>query len=159
MLGAALWRWRAAREPIQDSPFADLAVLLLTLVLPFIAPLGYYLIGWDKLAYGSNLELGRSGAMVLLMAGLSVAVAYWWFGSVRVNRKGTISFANWATLMLLFWAVEIVLFTTFFTNPVDGLASGVVGSLGYWLAQQDVQRGSQPWYYYMIQGLLYEFLP
>ena len=159
MLGAALWRWRAARQPIQDSPFADLAVLLLTLVLPFIASLGHYLIGWDALAYSSNLELGRSGAMVLLMAGLSVAIAYWWFGSVRVNRKGTISFANWATLMLLFWAVEIVFFTTFFTNPVDGLASGVVGSLGYWLAQQEVQRGSQPWYYYMMQGLLYEFLP
>ena len=69
-----------------------------------------------------------------------------------------ITFSNWATLMALFWAIEILLFTTFFTNPVDGLATGVVGSLGYWLKQQEVQRGGQPWYYYIMQGLLYEFL-
>jgi len=35
-----------------------------------------------------------------------------------------------------------------------------VGSLGYWLAQQGVNRGSQPWYYYLfIQIPIYEFLP
>ncbi|NJN84161.1 MAG: hypothetical protein HC802_19045 [Caldilineaceae bacterium] len=35
----------------------------------------------------------------------------------------------------------------------------MVGSLGYWLAQQEVQRGSQPTYYYLLLGGLYEFLP
>ena len=34
-------------------------------------------------------------------------------------------------------------------NPA-GLGTGFVGSLGYWLSQQNVARGSQPWYYYMI---------
>ncbi len=40
-----------------------------------------------------------------------------------------------------------------------GSFTGVWQSLGYWLAQQDVARGNQPWYYYMIIGSIYEFLP
>ncbi|RLT43202.1 MAG: hypothetical protein DWI57_04730, partial [Chloroflexi bacterium] len=67
--------------------------------------------------------------------------------------------ATWAGLMLFFWAIEIVFYTTFFTNPLRGLATGIVGSLGYWIGQQAVQRGSQPWYYYGFLTLLYEFLP
>ena len=61
--------------------------------------------------------------------------------------------------MALFWAIQILFFTTFFTNVSDGLATGIVGSLGYWLAQQEVARGGQPWYYYIMLGSLYEFLP
>lgn len=32
-------------------------------------------------------------------------------------------------------------------------------SLGYWLAQQEVERGGQPWYYYFTLLPVYEFLP
>ncbi len=168
-VGAALWRWRAQQVSIRDSPFADLAVLLLTLVLPFVAPIGHLAFGWDALAYSTTQDLARSAMLVLFMTGVSAAIAFWWFNPIRergeeskppagIDRAPRITFSNWATLMALFWAIEILLFTTFFTNPVDGLATGIVGSLGYWLAQQEVQRGSQPWYYYIMQGLLYEFL-
>ncbi len=51
-----------------------------------------------------------------------------------------------------------VLYTTFFTNPY-GLISGSWGALTYWLSQHGVQRGSQPWYYYLMLLPLYEFLP
>ena len=51
-----------------------------------------------------------------------------------------------------------VLYTTFFTNP-EGLITGTVGGLRYWLSQQEVKRASQPWYYYGILIPLYEFLP
>ena len=166
---AALWRARTGQESLRASSFADLAVLLFTLVLPFVAPLGHLLLGWDALAYSSTQDLTRSAFLVLLMTGVSAAIAFWWFSPVKeIEKEGNppagnsqatrITFSNWATLMALFWAIEILLFTTFFTNPVDGLATGVVGSLGYWLAQQEVKRGSQPWYYYIMQGLLYEFL-
>ncbi len=57
----------------------------------------------------------------------------------------------------IFVVIYVVLFTTFFTNPA-GLA-GIPASISYWLAQQPVQRGSQPWYYYMILAPLYEFTP
>ena len=166
---AALWRARTGQESLRASSFADLAVLLFTLVLPFVAPLGHLLLGWDALAYSSTQDLTRSAFLVLLMTGVSAAIAFWWFSPVKeIEKEGNppagnsqatrLTFSNWATLMALFWAIEILLFTTFFTNPVDGLATGVVGSLGYWLAQQEVKRGSQPWYYYIMQGLLYEFL-
>ena len=75
------------------------------------------------------------------------------------TRAGARILLQWAILMGGFWLIQMIFFTTFFTNTVNGLATGVVGSLGYWLAQQGVKRGSQPVYYYALIGWLYEFLP
>ncbi|HUW95113.1 MAG TPA: SMP-30/gluconolactonase/LRE family protein, partial [Anaerolineae bacterium] len=36
---------------------------------------------------------------------------------------------------------------------------GPIGALGYWLVQQEVKRGGQPWFYYLILIPLYDFLP
>ena len=55
-------------------------------------------------------------------------------------------------------AIFVLLYTTFFTNPA-GLISGTWGALSYWLKQQDVARGGQPGYYYLMLMSLYEFLP
>jgi uncharacterized protein (TIGR03663 family) len=64
----------------------------------------------------------------------------------------------WQTA-LVFWIPFTVLYTTVFTNS-DGFFTGTIGSLGYWIVQQDVERGSQPWYYYiLVQIPIYEFLP
>jgi predicted membrane-bound mannosyltransferase len=49
-----------------------------------------------------------------------------------------------------------VLYTVFFTDIPHGLASGLFASLGYWMAQQGVARGGQPWYYYLLLVPLYE---
>ena len=65
----------------------------------------------------------------------------------------------WWKLALTYWVPFTVFYTTFFTNS-DGFFTGTLGSLGYWLVQQGVQRGSQPWYYYLlVQIPIYEFLP
>jgi len=58
----------------------------------------------------------------------------------------------------IFYGLMLVFFTTFFTNG-NGIATGLVGSVGYWLGQQEVARGSQPWFYYFLLVPLYEFLP
>jgi uncharacterized protein (TIGR03663 family) len=55
-------------------------------------------------------------------------------------------------------AIFVILYTTFFTN-LAGLYTGAVGAIQYWLAQQDVARGGQPWYYYLIIVPLYDFMP
>lgn len=60
--------------------------------------------------------------------------------------------------VLLALTLFVVLYTTFFTNPY-GVISGTWGALSYWLSQHGVQRGSQPWYYYLMLLPLYEFLP
>ena len=84
---------------------------------------------------------------LLITFGLSVVIGWLWKRNL------------WWKLALTFWVPFTVLYTTFFTNS-DGFFTGTIGSLGYWIVQQDVQRGSQPWYYYLlVQIPVYEFLP
>ena len=146
-------------------PEMDLAVVMLTLILPFTAPFGYLVLGWEKVDWSAptidNQSVARWALLVGVMTVASIALAWYWFSAAQRDEEDAShpTLATWAGLMLTFWAIEIVFFTTFFTNPLRGLATGIVGSLGYWIGQQAVQRGSQPWYYYGFLTLLYEFLP
>ena len=62
----------------------------------------------------------------------------------------------WVWGVATFLAVYTALFTTFFTNP-QGLREGLYGSIEYWLGQQPVNRGSQPWFYYLVTIPAYEW--
>lgn len=53
--------------------------------------------------------------------------------------------------------IFVVLYTSLFTN-LPGLLSGTIGAAGYWLGQQGVQRGDQPWFYYLVLLPQYEFV-
>ena len=65
---------------------------------------------------------------------------------------------RWLILAALYFSLYTVIFTSIFTNSA-GMGSGFVSSLGYWLGQQGVRRGSQPQYYYTGFILpLYEYL-
>lgn len=88
------------------------------------------------------------GAFVTIGLSLvaSVAAGLWW------DRR------RWPIIALAYYGVFFILYSTFFTYGW-GVLSGLVGGLAYWLSQQDVARGSQPWYYYGIIGPLYEYLP
>lgn len=144
---------------------ADLAVLMVTLVLPFMAPFAHLLLGGEARVFSNSEYLNDAliSRMALLVAAvtiLAIVLAVLWFHIVRKgDDKGRIGLNQWAQLMSAFWVIQVLFYTTFFTNTRNGLASGIVGSLGYWLAQQNVERGSQPWYYYGFVGSLYEFLP
>jgi uncharacterized protein (TIGR03663 family) len=70
----------------------------------------------------------------------------------------TLTWQNWLVAAILMFVIYALLFTTFFTNPL-GLGTGIFGSISYWLAQQEVQRGGQPWYYYLLLLPMYEFVP
>jgi uncharacterized protein (TIGR03663 family) len=66
---------------------------------------------------------------------------------------------RWAIAAGVFAAIYVPLYTTMFTHAL-GLTTGAIGSLAYWLGQQGVQRGSQPWYYFLVVQIpIYEFLP
>jgi predicted membrane-bound mannosyltransferase/DNA-binding beta-propeller fold protein YncE len=141
--------WRGIRE---ERSF-DLLMLVGTLVLPMLTPLLSALLGWVipttagelmSLVTRDYIQIG-----VAIAAGfiLSIALGLWWNPDL------------WWKNALLFYAIFTVLYTTVFTNSV-GFITGIFGSLGYWIVQQEVQRGSQPWYYYLvIQIPVYEFLP
>jgi len=150
-------------------PEMDLAVVMLTLILPFTAPFGYLVLPWEKVDWSApaitNEAVARWALLVGIMTVVAILIAWYWFSAAERDEERDDedttrpTLATWAGLMLFFWAIEIVFFTTFFTNPLRGLATGIVGSLGYWIGQQAVQRGSQPWYYYGLLTVLYEFLP
>jgi predicted membrane-bound mannosyltransferase len=63
---------------------------------------------------------------------------------------------HWFFALLCGWAIFLLLFTVVFTNIKGGIGDGIWQGLYYWLQQQQVARGGQPWYYYLLLIPLYE---
>ncbi|MCZ7571992.1 MAG: TIGR03663 family protein [Ardenticatenaceae bacterium] len=154
LLGLFVWRWsRGLISNWRQSRTWDLLVMIAALLLPLTSALwvdvlfGKVLgLGWDALDY-SGAGILRSGGVVLVMFGLAFALA----SAVWDLRKFLVAAA-------VFYVPYLVLHTSFLTNGY-GIASGLVGALGYWIDQQGVRRGEQPWYYYLLLIPPYEFLP
>jgi hypothetical protein len=68
----------------------------------------------------------------------------------------TMPWTHWFFALLASWIVFLVLFTALFTKIHDGIQDGIWQGIYYWLQQQDVARGGQPWYYYLMLIPLYE---
>jgi DNA-binding beta-propeller fold protein YncE len=136
-------------EEMKRYPVFDCLVVVATLVLPWITALPVWLQGGIKLD-------DNYASQALINAGFSAAVPFIVVaivGGLCWNPKA------WIACAVTFYGIFAFFFTTIFTNST-GIASGVVGSLGYWLEQQGVRRGSQPQYYYLlVQVPIYEFLP
>lgn len=140
-------------------PALDLAFTMLFLVLPFACPVIHLALGWDPLEDKNAQGIQRTAGLILAAMGLALALGWVRFHGLRHPaslRRG--AFFSFAAAALIFWSVSAVLFSTMGGNP-KGLLSGFAGSMGYWLAQQDVGRGDQPWFYYFILTPMYEFLP
>jgi uncharacterized protein (TIGR03663 family) len=73
-----------------------------------------------------------------------------------VRAAASLGATVWAWAVATFLLVFTLLFSTFLTNP-SGLREGLVGSIRYWLSQQPVGRGGQPWFYYLILLPAYEW--
>lgn len=165
----ALLEWvRGQRRLSEAGPAADLLIVMSTLVLPMWAPIaglaqdvfGFILVNPDgnhPLVQSGDLfradeptgapvggALYIAGFIVLALATVSVALGVTW------NKR------RWPLLFGTFAAVWLLLFTSVFTNW-QGFFTGLWGSLGYWIAQQGVERANQPVYYYVIGLSVYEF--
>jgi len=68
----------------------------------------------------------------------------------------TMPWTHWFFAVLAGWTVFLVLFTVLFTNIRGGIGDGIWQGLYYWIQQQQVARGGQPWYYYLMLIPLYE---
>ncbi len=165
------------RPHIDELPEFDLIVLYSTLLLPALSPFMVVVAGFNPIDYSMNVcelagqesmsmlelfiarltnptclsvffasPLVRTGFFVVLTLGLAAAAGLWW------NQR------RWLIAAAIFHTIFLVLHTSVFTNP-GGWGTGMVGALGYWLEQQEVQRGSQPWFYYLFVVPFYEFLP
>jgi uncharacterized protein (TIGR03663 family) len=136
----------------------DMLILLGTFVLPQLTAFPVTALGWNPLDYQftwpgcdfSSLWVQapvRTAAVFLVLCLVSIVIGLLW------DKK------RWFLFAVMFWGTYILFYTSLFTNW-QGFFTGTVGSLGYWLQQQGVHRGDQPWYYYLlIQIPIYEFLP
>jgi uncharacterized protein (TIGR03663 family) len=129
------------RRPL--SPIADVSVLIGTVALPLVAG------GFEYILMRLQIDVDSSNT-ILVAAFALLAIAGALVG-LRWNPR------VWVTAAVLFWAIFIAQYTTFFSNP-GGLFSGAIGGLKYWIDQQGVARGNQPWFYYLLLLPLYEFV-
>ncbi len=109
-----------------------------------------------------------AGAVLLAVSILAAALGLMWRWRV------------WLTCAAIFYGIWLTFYTSIFSlfgkpftecpETIDGVVgtvcsrfggafTGVWQSLGYWMAQQEVSRGNQPWFYYLLIGSVYEFLP
>ena len=133
---------------LNRQPIFDILIVMGTLILPWTAALPLFLAGYQL----DQVPIGQD----MIRQAILVSIAYFMV-SVAVGLSW--NWKWWALASVAFWLPFVVFFTTFFTNG-NGLGTGVIGSLGYWLEQQGVRRGSQPQYYYtLVQMPIYEYLP
>ena len=99
-------------------------------------------------AVGEGVPANYVVALLTLVGTLAIsaAVGIWWLGRA------------WLLCAGIFYLIWAALYTTMFTN-LAGIFTGSWQGMGYWIAQQDVARGNQPWYYYFVGLSVYELLP
>jgi len=141
LIGGLRKRWGWTERPRE----VDLMVVLGTLTASQIAaaiqiPIGSFR---EEFVGDDEILLGAITVTVLVLGGAAVGLAWSW--------------KRWAIAAGVFYAIYIPLFTTGFTN-LDGFGSGFWDSLDYWVAQQDVNRGNQPQFYYFMMLPIYELL-
>jgi len=131
---------------LRDSRAFAVFILTLTFVLPLLIPFLVIFGGQNPVAYNEPFPILVDYIYIAYFFGLSVIIGSIW------DEK------NWWKYAAVFFGIYITLFSTFFTNTV-GILTGMIGSLGHWLAQQGVARGGQPSYYFaFILIPIYEFL-
>ena len=145
-------------EKVRNERSFDLLMVCGTIVLPMLSPFVV-----KSLEHWLNVIIPTTAPEVQAMSGdarsIFIIVGFLILMFAISTIVGLLwNKEKWWQTALVFWVPFTVLYTTIFTNGA-GFFTGTIGSLGYWLAQQDVARGSQPWYFYLlIQIPVYEFL-
>ena len=133
-------------ELLSGSHNFDILITTATLVLPLLAPFPTIFAGLEPSQFTSQVNSIVTVLFIFYLFGCSIILGSYW------NRT------LWWKIAGVFYGIFFTFYTTFFTNP-NGIYSGLVSSLSHWLAQQGIQRGGQPIYYYaLIQLPTYEFL-
>jgi len=154
------WDW------LYQFPEFDVLIVMGALTLPWLTAI--FIVGSggtpdDFAALGESLK-GVAGIMPVVGAieiGRFVIGFLCWLPLFTLATVAGLLW-NWQRYIvcwLIFHSLFAFFYTTVFTN-IQGLASGMVYSLQYWLEQQGERRGSQPQYYYFLIIMpMYEFLP
>ncbi len=137
----------------EHFPAVDILVVMGTTLLPQLAafPMALFNLNpFDGDPYSKIRDVAyiiESLACLLTVMIPAIVIGLLW------NKK------LWLICAGIFFGIYFVLFSVVLTN-FTGVVMGLFGSVNYWMAQQEVQRGSQPWYYYiLLQVPVYEYLP
>jgi predicted membrane-bound mannosyltransferase/sugar lactone lactonase YvrE len=173
MLGVAILVMVAAAiigqgPHLREYPALDICMVMGSLLLPMLSAFPIHWLGFDPMD-GSPAGIRASAMIAIPMIVLGIVIGMLWGMKPHqpsdralppveywLRRMGG---SRWWLIGGVYWLIFLFLFTTMFTNGA-GVGTGIVGSLGYWLAQQEVQRGGHPWYSFIFVTVpLYEFLP
>lgn len=158
---AGWWTW------LHGFPELDILMLMGSLILPWVTAIFIYT------AKGTPEDFIAIANSVPQFLKEMIPVA-----GEEMAGKVIVGFLAWLPLMiasivaglvwdwkryivgsLIFHTLFAFFFTTVFTN-IQGLATGMIYSLQYWLEQQGERRGSQPQYFYLLIVMpMYEYLP
>ncbi|MCK9494898.1 MAG: TIGR03663 family protein [Dehalococcoidia bacterium] len=176
--------WQPRRERLQGASLAEQAkagaVLLPTAwviaaLWPFLAPLRSRY-GWYRRPRSADM-LVLTGTLVLPLLSAAIEIPFLAAGvEVTDDLKRTLAMFVvpltllvatvvgllwrpkwWLWCVAAFLLVIVPLYTTWGTHP-SGIAGAFWTSLDYWIDQQEVRRGTQPWFYYLWLVPLYESL-
>ena len=156
-IGAAVTILAILRVPWKQGAFwflvpalaASVYLILLTFVFDVAAVVDTILPdGVNVDTTGNVVPVNFLVAGGLLVGALAVSI---WLG---VRWLG----GTWLGCAGIFYVIWLALYTVGFEH-FSGVFSGVWQGMGYWIAQQDVARGNQPWYYYFVGLSVYELLP
>lgn len=163
--GSGLWAF------LYQFPEFDLIIVIGTLILPWataIVPYAMKASTPDYINLAQSLPEGLYNMLLNIpnvgapeQIGQVVLGFYAWLPLIVLSTViGLVwNWQRWLITAFIFYTIFAFFFTSVFTN-MAGLATGMVYSLGYWLEQQGVRRGSQPQYYYLLIIMpMYEFLP
>ncbi len=187
--GLPVWEAPFVNFPVVPLPawingFLTAALLLLPLglikysswgrqhwkLLVIVAPAGSLVYGISAFAsggipHGYVISLG----VILGALCLSVYIGLLWDWKRWLLCAG-IFFLIWAAFHTSFFGAFVAhgsvcqaadvggLFQTICTK-MGGLYTGAWQGLAYWIPQHEVSRANQPWFYYVMIGSVYEFLP
>ena len=142
-------------ERLRNNRSFELLMVIGTIVLPQLSPFLIDMTGVTIPTTAPEITALSGDWRSILIIGACLLISF-----ILAIVIGAIwNPAKWWKTSLVFWIPFTILYTTIFTNP-NGFFTGTIGSLGYWLVQHGVERGSQPPYYYLlVQIPVYEFLP
>ncbi len=154
--------WREVRH----FPEFDVLLVMGSLILPWLTAVFIYMsestpADWDTIGASLTWLSSRLPVNDIRSVGQFVIGFLAFLPMMLISIAAGLAW-NWKRWLIaagVFHLLFALFFTTVFTN-IEGLASGMVYSLQYWLEQQGVRRGSQPQYYYTnVIMPMYEFLP
>ncbi len=121
-----------------------------------LVPMGIAFAASSLFEWEVFLTLGVYGIlMVMFILALANPRSVWELPVVRVARS--VPVWGWVLAAATFLFFFALWFTVFFDKP-EGFLDGFTEGITYWRGEQDTNRGSEPWHYYLYTIPLYEYL-